>query len=274
EVFDGIVQAAVARGQNVTVFNVGNWKDACHLIPTYCDGRVDGLILLAPTIEAPVDEWLPGHAPLVAVHPNTPLPGIPCLRSDDEGGAFAAVSHLLRLGHRRILHIGGPEGMTGADLRLQGYQRAYREAGIEMPEGHIVRTAFTAEGGRVAVENWLQAHCGQAMPHAIFAGSDAIALGCLERLQVRGLRVPEDISLIGFDNTLFARAARLSTVAQPLNKLGRLAVQDLLDLIEGRNAEASSAAPSAPSVADATLPTEFCDRSTLAAVRREELLIA
>lgn len=268
EVFDGLVQEAAALGQNVTVFNVGSWDRGYNLIPQYCDGRVDGLILLAPMIAAPVSEWLPDHTPAVAVHPNHPLPDAPNLQADDEGGAFLAVKHLIGLGHRRILHVGGPLGSEGADLRVRGYQRALREAGVDVPPDYIVRTAFTSEGGRSAFETWLTEHKGQPLPDAIFAGSDAIALGCMDRLRAHGLDVPGDISIIGFDNTLFARAAHLSTIAQPLSKLGRLAVRALLDLIEAQRAGR------AVDRTDAMLETELIERSTVAAPRAAALLIA
>jgi DNA-binding LacI/PurR family transcriptional regulator len=268
EVFDGVVQEATALGQNVTVFNVGSWERGYHMIPQYCDGRVDGLVLLAPIIDAPSSEWLPSHTPAVAVHPNHPLPGVPNFRADDEGGAYLAVKHLLAIGHRRILHVGGPLTAEGAELRVNGYRRACQAAGVEVPPDYIVRTEFTSDGGRSALESWLTAHKGQPLPDAIFAGSDAIALGCLERLQARGLRVPQDISIVGFDNTLFARAAHLSTIAQPLSKLGRLAVRALLDLIDAQRADRTVDAT------DVVLETELVERSTLAGPRGAELLVA
>jgi DNA-binding LacI/PurR family transcriptional regulator len=268
EVLDGVVQEATALGQNVTVFNVGSWDRGYNLIPQYCDGRVDGLVLLAPMIDAPASEWLPTHTPAVAVHPNRPLPGTANFRADDEGGAFRAVEHLLSLGHRRILHVGGPHRAEGAELRARGYRRALEAAGVEVPADYIIRTEFTSEGGRSALEGWLDAHQGQPLPDAIFAGSDAIALGCLERLQASGLRAPQDISIIGFDNTLFARAAHLSTIAQPLSKLGRLAVRALLELIgsqrDGRTVDST----------DVVLDTTLIERATLGAPRNAVLLIA
>lgn len=267
EVFDGLVKEAAALGQNVTVFNIDSWDRGYHLIPQYCDGRVDGLVLLAPIIDAPSSEWLPEHTPAVAIHPNHPLPGAPNFKADDEGGAFLAVKHLLGLGHRRILHVGGPSRAKGAEFRVQGYRRALQEAGVEVQPDYILRTEFTAEGGRDALESWLAGHKGQPMPDAIFAGSDAIALGCLERLQARGLNVPQDISVVGFDNTLFARAAHLSTIAQPLSKLGRLAVRALLGLIEAqRNGQTVD-------TADVVLETELVERSTLSGPRGAALFI-
>lgn len=268
EVFDGLVQEATALGQNVTVFNVGSWEKAYHLIPQYCDGRVDGLVLLAPIMDSPASEWLPSHTPAVAVHPNRPLPDAPNFRADDEGGAFRAVEHLLAMGHRRILHVGGPLAAEGAEFRVRGYRRALQAAGVDVPPDYIIRTEFTSEGGRSALESWLEAHRGQPLPDAIFAASDAIALGCLERLQARGLRIPQDISIVGFDNTLFARAAHLSTIAQPLSKLGRLAVRALLELVEAqRNDRAVEAT-------DVVLETELVERSTLGSPRGAPLLIA
>jgi LacI family transcriptional regulator len=269
EVFDGLVQEAASCGQNVTVFNVGSWSDGYRLIPQYCDGRVDGLVLLAPMIDAPLSEWLPDHTPAVAIHPNQALPGVPSLQSDDEQGAFLAVKQLIDAGHRRILHVAGPMGSHGAELRIKGYQRAFQASDLEVPADHVVRAEFTSDGGRSAFEGWLQAHKGQPLPDAIFAASDAIALGCMDGLKARGLRVPEDVSIIGFDNTLYARAAHLSTMAQPLGKLGRLAVQALLELIEAHRIGRPSTGAE-----DLFLETEFIDRSTLVGPRAATLLIS
>lgn len=269
EVFNGIMQGAAAQAQTTTVFTLGDWDAAAQRIPAYCDGRVDGLILLAPMLASGSADWLPEHTPVVSVHANREIAGVPNLESDDEGGAFLAVSRMLELGHRRILHVGGPVDARGADRREQGYRRAYAQAGLVPPPGHVVRGAFSVEGGRETLEGWMRRHAAKPLPDAIFAGSDAIALGCIDRLAARGLRVPADISVVGFDNTVLARAARLSTVAQPLGQLGRQAVEVLLGLVDARRERATAHAASS-----IVLPTQFVPGTTLAGPRTNRLTIA
>ncbi|HEX6705546.1 MAG TPA: substrate-binding domain-containing protein [Albitalea sp.] len=116
------------------------------------------------------------------------------MESDDEDGAFEMVSHLLALGHRRILNIAGMADLAGAEARVRGYQRAHAAAGVKPPPAHLVRAPFTVEGGRDAMEVWLRRHRGKPLPDAVFAGNDGIAHGCMDALRIRGLRVPADIS--------------------------------------------------------------------------------
>jgi LacI family transcriptional regulator len=262
EIINGVFQGVAAR-QNTTVFTLASWDDAPRRIPGFCDGRIDGLILIAPMLEDDSSTWLPSHTPIVSIHANRAIAGVADLQSDDEGGAFDAVSRLLALGHRRILHLGGPIGATGADLRLEGYLRAHASAGVTPAPDHVRRDAYTFEAGTRTMEAWLQRHRGAELPHAVFAASDAIALGCIDALAARGLRVPDDLSVIGFDDTLLARMSRLATVRQPLKELGRQATEVLAARIEARHAP--------PTV---VLPTEIVERATLAAPRAAPLAIA
>jgi LacI family transcriptional regulator len=269
EVFNGVLQGAAAAGQNTTVFTLGGWDEAAQRIARFCDGRVDGLILLAPMLQDDPAAWLPSHTPVVSIHSNHHIAGVVNLESDEEGGAFEAVSRLLALGHRRILHVGGPLDSTGADRRLQGYLRAHESAGVAPLHGHVVRGAYTFESGRSAMASWLLDHRGEELPQAVFAGSDAIALGCIDTLAQRGLRVPDDVSVVGFDYTLLARTSRLATVRQPLQQLGREATETLLSLIEARQAGGTSSAPR-----NIVLPTETVTGATLAAPRSAPRSIA
>lgn len=268
EVFNGIIHGAAAHGQTTTVFTLPDWASAGQCIPGFCDGRVDGLILLAPTLDAAAAAQLPEHTPMVSVHSNSAIPGVPNMESDDEGGAYLAVRQMLALGHRRILHVGGPLGLRGAEGRLQGYRRAHEEAGVALLADHVARGEFSVEGGRQTLELWLQNHAGEQLPDAVFAASDAIALGCLDRLLARGLRVPADISVVGFDDTVLARSARLSTVRQPLDRLGRQAVQGLLQGI----AAARDHTP-LPQAGSTVLPTELVAGATLSAPRGQAITI-
>jgi len=268
EVFNGVLQGAAAAGQTTTVFTLGGWDGASERISRFCDGRIDGLILIAPILDGQAAASLPTHTPIVSIHANQRIGGVANLESDERAGAFQAVSRLLGLGHRRILHVGGPAGSTGAGRRFEGYLDAHRAAGIEVLPGHVVRDEYTFEAGRRATERWLDHHRGDDLPHAVFAASDAIALGCIDALRARGVRVPADMSVVGFDDTLLARTSSLATVRQPLQELGRQAAELLVSRIESRH-EADSPAE-APNI---VLPTEIVEGATLAAPRTAAIAI-
>lgn len=268
EVFNGVLEAAAAAGQNTTVFALSDWQEGAQRIHSICDGRIDGLILLAPWLKPEAAAELPEHTPLVAIHANSELAGVLNLESDEEAGAFAMVSHLLSLGHRRILHLAGPAESVGAQRRIAGYRRAYAEAGLKPPAQHVKHGDFSAESGRRSLEEWLQSQQGKALPDVIFAASDAIALGGLETLTARGWRVPADISLVGFDDTLLARSAHLATVRQPLRELGNRAVEQLMARIDAKHRDAAYRLPNT-----IILPTQIVPGATLSVPRQQPLII-
>jgi LacI family transcriptional regulator len=237
EVFNGIVEAAATHRQTTTVFTLQSWSEASR-IGSFCDGRIDGMILVAPVLPRPIADSLPKHVPFVALHANTPMPNVINLESDEETGAYDAVRMLTGLGHRRIMHLSGPSTVVGAQRRIRGYTRALEDAGIASDDSLVVETDFYQEGARVALRQWLRRHRGQPLPQAIFCVNDNTAIGCLETLAELGLRVPEDLSVIGFDDTLAARTTvpQLTTVRQPLREMGHQAVEILLDEIGHRHA--------------------------------------
>ncbi|MDM4765195.1 LacI family DNA-binding transcriptional regulator [Pelomonas sp. SE-A7] len=269
EVFNGVIEAAAEEGQNTTVYALPDWRDGAKRIPAICDGRIDGLILLAPLLDREAAQHLPEHTPLVSIHANCELPGVTNLESEEESGAHAAVKQMLSLGHQRILHVGGPIESLGAARRVTGYRRAHAELGIKPAADHVIHGDFTVESGRRTLEHWLRRHAGEPLPQALFAGSDAIALGCLETLRARGLRVPDDISLMGFDDTLLARSAHLATVRQPLRELGHRAVRMLVWRIDAKWRGSNDIAPTS-----IVLPTELVPGATLAPPRTTPLTIA
>lgn len=259
EVINGVVRGAAAEGQTTSIFTLAGWNDAERRIAGLCDGRIDGLILLAPMLRGDASAWLAPHTPVVSIHANGPIAGVENFESDEETGAFQAVSRMLALGHRRILHIGGPEGSTGADRRIQGYRRAHADARVTPAVDHLVRCAYTIAGGRMAMDAWLRRHRGDTLPHALFAGSDAIALGCVDVLTARGFRVPDDISVVGFDQTVLAQVSRLTTVRQPLQELGMRATASLVARIEAHRESRAGRPP-----CNTVLPTELAEGATLA----------
>jgi DNA-binding LacI/PurR family transcriptional regulator len=269
EVFSGVIQAATAAGQTTAVFTLSTWDEAPVRIPALCDGRVDGLVLLAPRLQDDGSAWLPPRMPVVSVHSERPARGVVNMDTDNEAGAHEMVRELLARGHRRILHVGGPAAFSGANQRVEGYLRAYAEAGVKPPAGHVVRAPLTIEGGRQAMEEWLRRHHGKPLPEVVFGCNDAIAFGCIEVMRARGLRVPGDVSVVGYDHTFMARSVDMATVRQPLHEMGRRAVEVLLERIESlRQGEPNSGS------ANIVFPTEIVPGATLAAPRRSRLTIA
>jgi LacI family transcriptional regulator len=269
EVFNGVIEAAAEFDQNTTVFAVTDWKEGASRIPTICDSRIDGLILLAPLLDAEAARYLPDHTPIVSVHANQELPNVVNLESDEEVGAFEMVRHMFELGHRRILHVGGPSNSIGAMRRVSGYLGAHAAAGVKPLEDYIINGNFTSDSGRRELEAWLQRHRGEPLPEAIFGANDAIAMGCLDTLSARGLRTPGDISVVGFDDTMLARSAHLATVHQPLREMGHRAVRLLMDRIEAKHQDTIYRAPS-----NIVLPTKIIPGQSLAAPRTRSIAIS
>ena len=221
--------------------------------------RVDAVMVLAlrPTPEEIA--WLERTgSPTVVV--GGAVPGWSSVRIDDVETAGDAVRHLVGLGHRRIAHLGGVPDPEHAGLdfstpgdRLLGYRTAMAEAGLPVEAGWEATGDFTALGGHTAARRVLEA---PTRPTAIFAGSDEMAIGATHAVREAGLRVPEDVSVIGIDDHELAAYFDLTTMAQPAAELGRLGAGVLLEALR-------SPAP-LPTV-ETIVATELVVRGTTAA---------
>jgi LacI family transcriptional regulator len=150
EVFNGVIEGAALHEQNITVFALHDWAaDAAKRLPKFCDGRIDGIILIAPLLTPESVRVLPEHTPFVTIHSNTPVPGVVNLESDEETGAYHLVQNLIARGHRRILHLTGDRGLLGAERRIHGYQRALGDAGLPFQPELVVNSSFSALSGRL-----------------------------------------------------------------------------------------------------------------------------
>jgi LacI family transcriptional regulator len=234
EILSGIIEASARFGQTVTVFTFRDWKADMERVRAVCDGRIDGMILTAPLVTEDFADRLPRHTPFVALHANAEVAGVVNIESDEEQGARDMVANLIAMGHRRILHISGGSELLGAKRRINGYRRALDEAGIAFDPDLLVAANFTMADGRAAMLRWIESHKNGPLPDAIFCASDAIATGCLEALASSGLRVPDDVSVCGFDDTIAARTTvpQLSTVRQPLRQMAARAVEVLMARID------------------------------------------
>jgi len=173
--------------------------------------------------------------PMVLVDPiDVPRTSTPSIGATNWAGAYEATKHLLSLGHRRIDYIGGPP-RAGCDVvRAHGWAAAMAEAGIRVDLEGVPRGAYTFEHG---LESALALLSSGNAPTAIFAGSDISAMGVLEAARQLGVTVPDQLSVVGFDDTIVARTSTppLTTVHQPIADIGRAAVSTLLRLSNGEN---------------------------------------
>jgi DNA-binding LacI/PurR family transcriptional regulator len=232
DVLDGIAGRAAERGYKA-MLNTGNRAASgeADAIETLLELRADGLILTGPRLEAAQITEAARAVPVVLVARTMPGSAVDCVSNDDVAGASLAVEHLVKLGHRRIAHIDGGAG-AGAEARKQGYARTMRRHGLG-GQGRTARGDYTEEGGAKGVAALL---ARGPRPTAIFAANDLSAIGALDALTRRGLRVPEDMSVVGYDNTSVAALRRidLTTIDQPRVAMGQAAVDLLLERLERR----------------------------------------
>jgi len=195
--------------------------------------QVDGLILSGPLSDDPLlDELAEDDFPLI-LHGRLEGSGLPWVDVDNRAGGYVATTHLIGLGHRRIGFISNaPLSYAGAYERFAGYRAALGEHDIALDDD-LVRTAvFVPQSGRAAMEALLAL---PDRPTAVFVASDVVALGAMSAIQAAGLRIPQDVAIVGFDDIFLAAHASppLTTVRVPAYGLGWTAADVLITLIEG-----------------------------------------
>lgn len=256
ERLQGIENVLSSSGYDLILYNVETVarRDECfRSLPR--SERLDGLLILSlPPNEAEVERFLSLGVPAVLI--DAYHPALPTVQIDDVSGARTAVQHLIDLGHRRIAYIG--EHLDQNPLRFQpigdrftGYRRALEDAGLALcPEYHCQGKYGWREARRMARDLLALPE----PPTAVFAYSDTMAFGVLEAAQQRGLAVPGDLSVIGFDDVEVAQYFRLTTVRQPLFESGARGAELLLEGMESDEG--------AHEIAHHVLPTELVVRST------------
>jgi LacI family repressor for deo operon, udp, cdd, tsx, nupC, and nupG len=233
-VIQGAEELLREAGYDLLLYNLGGDSEARHRVfrTHLLRKRVDAVLILSLT---PTDDEVAALSrfdrPVAVVGGS--VPGWSSVRIDDVETAVIAMRHLVELGHSRIGYVGGSledQLDFAAPLdRLNGYRCAMAEAGHPVNPAWEVVGDFTVRGGLAATRLLLEA---DPMPTAIFAASDEMAVGAVHAVREAGLRVPEDISVIGIDDHEMAEFFELSTVAQPVHEQGRLAAMLLLDALD------------------------------------------
>jgi LacI family transcriptional regulator len=224
------------------------------------DRHVDGLILMTNrpddgTLAALIRET----SNVVLIDEDIPGVDVPRIFVENQHGAYLATRHLIETGHRAIALVGGPEGLLSVSERRAGFERAMADAGLPVHADHIHQGTYSREFGRAAVTTLLAL---PEPPTAILACSDYIAVGVMQGLRNFGLRVPADMSLVGFDDMPFAELIDppLTTIRQPVAAMGRLGFQTLLALMNHEQPQMLT-----------RLPVELVDRQSVAAPRKGPL---
>lgn len=199
------------------------------------EGRIDGLLVGIATSETLDGGALDGGLPAILVNRREAV-DLPSVTVDDEAGAALATAHLLAIGHRRIAHVAGPQDSDTGRRRLAGYRAELERQGVEVRPELIAEAPYDEAGGRVAAERLL----GLAQrPTALFVANIRAAVGALAAARALGLRVPTDLSVVGFHDAPFTTYLDppLTTVRMPLAEMGARAVESLLAVIAGEPVE-------------------------------------
>jgi LacI family transcriptional regulator len=194
------------------------------------NGLIDGVVILSMLMDDPlIERLLESDRPFVTIGRHPLHDEINYVDVDNRAGAYQGVSHILRTGHKRVAVINGPDNMIASRDRYLGYQDALKERGFPLLPELVQTGEFSDASGYLAMTRLLP-----HKPDAVFVASDAMAFAAMRAIKEAGLRVPEDIAVVGFDDIPAAATSQppLTTVRQPIQRTGSLAAEMLIDMIE------------------------------------------
>jgi LacI family transcriptional regulator len=232
EIMKGINRAIAGSNFDLLLYTTGDVKKNAaaiheqHYVSLLNKSITDGVIIVA---SAAAD--FRTDAPIVAVDPHIPNPNYPSIHATNYQGALDAMSHLLNLGHRRIGFISGRPELVSAERRLRAYKETLQQAGIELDPALITVGDFTSTVGYDCTKQLLAL---PEPPTAIFAANDQTAIGVYQAAEELNISIPDELSVVGFDNISEAKFMGLSTVDQFLANMGYIATQMLIKLIQGQ----------------------------------------
>jgi LacI family transcriptional regulator, repressor for deo operon, udp, cdd, tsx, nupC, and nupG len=236
-IIKAIEKVARSRGYSVLLGDTqGSAKREREFAAMTRSRQADGIILMSHRLPFDLTDAnisLDDLPPIVSGCEFTGYGEFPSVTIDDYAAAVDATNHLIGYGHERIAVITGDMESTSSKDRLRGFREAMAAAGLEVDDRLVVLGGYTVQCGESAAKELLMQ---RARPTAVFCFSDEIALGCMYALQQQGFGVPNDISVMGFDNIPFAKyfVPSLTTIAQPTEEIGTICATVLLDLIEGK----------------------------------------
>ncbi len=230
EIMKGINRAIVELTFDLLVYTTGDIRKIGaasheqHYVSILSNSMTDGVIIVASAAANFVSD-----APIVSVDPHGDDPNYPYVQATNYQGAVDAMEYLIGLGHRRIAFITGRPEIGSGERRLEGYRDTLARAGIGVPEEYVALGDFSAEKGYKCTLDLLGL---ETPPTAIFAANDQSAIGVFQAAEELRVRIPEDLSVVGFDNIAEAKYLGLTTVDQSLEEMGYVAVQMLIELVD------------------------------------------
>jgi len=233
EVMMGVKRSLAESEFDLLVYTTGDVRKsgrASHeqkYVSLLSNSITDGVIIVAPV----TGEFLT-DAPIVSIDPLMSDPDYPSVHATNYQGAMDAMEYLLGLGHKRIGFISGRAELESSNRRLKGYRDALEKAGLSIDEKLIAAGDYTTETGAECARELLSL---DRRPTAIFASNDQAAMGVFQVAQELGLRIPQDLSVIGFDNIMESKYMKLTTVDQFISEMGFVATQILIKLINGES---------------------------------------
>jgi LacI family transcriptional regulator len=238
EVMKGVNRAIAESEFDLLVYTTGDVRKsgrASHeqkYVSLLNNSITDGVIIVAP-----VTEEFSTDAPIVSIDPVISNPNYPSVHATNYRGAMDAMEYLLGLGHRRIGFISGRAELESSNRRLKGYRDALENAGRPVDEELAASGDYTTETGIKCARELLSL---KQPPTAIFASNDQAAMGVYQVAQEMGLRIPEDLSVIGFDNIMESKYMGLTTVDQFISEMGFVATKMLIKLINGESLDSQT----------------------------------
>jgi len=226
----GVSQGCNAHDYTLSLFLLHTLEEEAKLYPRISRRQLlDGVILTATYDGDPLIRQLLANCIPFVLHGRHEDPRVSYVEVDNVTGAHAAVTHLVRLGRKRVALIAGPPGSLAAADRKRGYLEALQERRVPIDEGQIVYGDYTELSGYEGMRQLLSRR-----PDAVFVSSDTMALGALRALREAGKRVPDEVAVVGFDDLPHAATSDppLTTIRQPIQQSGALAVDMLIDILE------------------------------------------
>ncbi|QSO47251.1 LacI family DNA-binding transcriptional regulator [Alicyclobacillus mengziensis] len=232
ELIRGVQDVATSSGYNTIASGSLGGRNG-SAVKLLSERRVDGVIVLAPDVDDEVIVQSAGaDLPVVVLDRELTDEFVYSVRVDNEQGGYQVTRHLLEVGNRRVVFVSGPADSLDAEHRYRGYVKAMNEFSAPVSKRFDYNGQFTEQGG-YTVGKVMSAL--PELPDAVFASNDEMALGILRAFEEKGIRVPDDVALAGFDNIRIAEYVRpsLTTVQQPMYEMGAVAAQLLFQALSG-----------------------------------------
>ncbi|CAM3769554.1 Ribose operon repressor [Vibrio aerogenes CECT 7868] len=239
EVVKGVERSCFQQGYNLILCNTeGDDQRMQSSINTLLERRVDGLILMCPTLAGEHIDAFDRFPDVPVVVMDWGAMHFTCDKIQDNSlsGGYLATQHLIQSGHRQIGCVTGPLNRNQALMRYQGYQKAMQDAGLEIKPEWVIESNFESDGGYAAYQ---QLHAQETLPSAVFVCNDMMAMGLINAATNQGVDIPEQLSVIGYDDIYIAKymTPSLTTIHQPKYRLGTAAVEALLNRLKNQPGE-------------------------------------